>query len=645
MNSTSIFVNGHNIPLIAVDAAVVGSGAAGLNAADWLSDYGVKSVAVFTEGINMGTSRNTGSDKQTYYKLSLSGNEMDSVAAMAADLFVDGVNGDNALAEAAGSVGSFIKLANLGVPFPTNLFGEYIGYKTDHDPRKRATSAGPLTSFFMTECLERSVRGKGIMIYDNFMAVKIITAKKCAAGLLCLNLKQLDSPTRGLTIVQTPNIVLATGGPAGCYLNSVYPESQTGMSGMAIEAGAQCANLDLWQYGLASLKFRWNVSGTYQQVLPRYISVDSAGDEREFLLDYFDDPCKALDMVFLKGYQWPFDSEKISGSSLIDILVHIETQQLGRRVYMDFRKNPSGLEDGFHGLSEEAYQYLANSGALSGLPIDRLKHMNTPAIALYKDNGIDLFSEPLEIGVCAQHNNGGLVVDADWQTTINGLYAAGEVAGTFGVTRPGGSALNSTQVGSHRAAEHIAFKKKQPNSSEIDFTTFAAKASAVLLEEMESMLKNDPLPSQRSDVCAEMSACAAHMRDPARMAKLESKIKNILSGYFQTTSAETPQNLPDALRTRDILITQLAILSAMQKAAEVTGSRGSALVLSDTGAPILPLPGLSYSPNKPLSDNTLLNTALTDTGFISEFKPVRPFPDSEQWFESAWAQFRERRRL
>ena len=103
----------------------------------------------------MGTSRNTGSDKQTYYKLSLCGDEPDSISKMAEDLFAGGgVNGDTALAEAACSVRSFIKLANLGVPFPTNAYGEYVGYKTDHDPRQRATSAGPLTSRYMTECLE-----------------------------------------------------------------------------------------------------------------------------------------------------------------------------------------------------------------------------------------------------------------------------------------------------------------------------------------------------------------------------------------------------------------------------------------------------------------------------------------------------------
>lgn len=37
--------------------------------------------------------------------------------------------------------------------------------------------------------------------------------------------------------------------------------------------------------------------------------------------------------------------------------------------------------------------------------------MNEPAVSLYREHGIDITLEPLEIAVCAQHNNGGL--DAD----------------------------------------------------------------------------------------------------------------------------------------------------------------------------------------------------------------------------------------
>ncbi len=61
------------VSVISLNTVVVGTGAAGYNAADRLYGYGQKDIAIVTENILAGTSRNTGSDKQTYYKLTLSG--------------------------------------------------------------------------------------------------------------------------------------------------------------------------------------------------------------------------------------------------------------------------------------------------------------------------------------------------------------------------------------------------------------------------------------------------------------------------------------------------------------------------------------------------------------------------------------------
>ena len=116
MTEHKITCAGWEIPVYALDALVVGTGCAGFNAADSLYDLGRTDVAIVTEGVQMGTSRNTGSDKQTYYKLSLCGDAADSVQEMAETLFEGGsVHGDTALAEAAGSVRSFMKLVGLGV--------------------------------------------------------------------------------------------------------------------------------------------------------------------------------------------------------------------------------------------------------------------------------------------------------------------------------------------------------------------------------------------------------------------------------------------------------------------------------------------------------------------------------------------------
>src|SRR5574337_1769908 len=52
--------------------------------------------------------------------------------------------------------------------------------------------------------------------------------------------------------------------------------------------------------------------------------------------------------------------------------------------------------------------------------------------------------------------NGGIAVDVWGRSSLEGAYAAGEAAGTHGVTRPGGAALISGQVFGLRCAEHLA---------------------------------------------------------------------------------------------------------------------------------------------------------------------------------------------
>lgn len=639
----AITLGGQRVDLYALDTLVVGSGCAGFNAADTLFDLGRRDIALLTEGVDMGTSRNTGSDKQTYYKLSLCADAADSVYELAENLFQGGsVNGDTALAEAAGSVRSFMKLVNLGVPFPTNTYGEYVGYKTDHDPRQRATSCGPLTSKLMTERLEASVRRKGIPLYDGFQAVKLLVEGGRVRGLIALDKDRLSAQDWGLAVFLCNQVVLATGGPAIAYGQTVYPESQTGSTGMALEVGAAACNLQEWQYGLASVKFRWNVSGTYQQVLPRYISVDKSGREREFLLEYAPSPREALELEFLKGYQWPFDTEKAEGSSLIDLAVYRETSQ-GNRVFLDFRQNPAGLEGGLSGLPQEAREYLERSGAFQETPIQRLAHMNPDAIQLYASHGIDLWQEPLEVAVCAQHNNGGLAVDLHWESTLKGLYAAGEAAGTFGIARPGGSALNSTQVGSLRAAEHIAETCPQALPRE-ELTPGVQSQVEELLGHLGQLLAGGPERpgDQRRAFQQAMSLWAGHIRSLPEMERLARQAEDTLAHFWERTGASSPRELPFVLKNRDMLLVQRAMLSAMALTGRACGSRGSALLADPEGER---LPGLPWGFRRGSGAHRRdwVETRLSPEGANSRFVPVRPLPKTDDWFENVWREYQRRK--
>lgn len=652
MNRSTIKINNKEYDFITVNTVIVGTGAAGFNAADSLYDLGQKDICIVTEGRNMGTSRNTGSDKQTYYKLTLAGDGDDSVHEMAKTLFAGGsMHGDIALTEAALSAKGFYKLASIGVPFPHNKYGEYVGYKTDHDPRQRATSAGPLTSKFMTEKLEKQIESKGIMIFDGYYVIKILQKDGSACGLITINNSKTDQDNFGITIFNCTNIVYATGGPAGIYDTSVYPISHTGSTGIAFEAGAKGVNLTESQYGIASIKFRWNLSGTYQQVIPRYISTDQEGnDEKEFLDEYFTDKGRLFDCIFLKGYQWPFDPRKIDniGSSIIDILVFNETAIKGRRVFMDFRRNPKHFS--FDLLNEESHTYLKNSNAFQSTPIERLEHMNKPAIELYQNNGIDLYSENLEIAVCAQHNNGGLMGNIWYESNIKHLFPVGEVNGTFGVYRPGGSALNSTQVSSFRAAQYISQNyTDNPSSSEEFIINWKDEINGCyeLTEKLIDKKSDSNILDLRKRYQKLMTKSGAHIRSLKEVSEAVNTSLQELKSFESVTKINNTSEIPDAFRNRDILITQYVYLCAIKEYIEKGGrSRGSYLVRDDKGS--LPMEDLPEIFRFTLDDQQLMKKVCSvsfnkeDLSVKYEWSEVRPIPTEDNWFENVWSEYRKK---
>ena len=638
---------------------IIGSGAAGFQAALRLYQNGERDLAIITENIKSGTSRNTGSDKQTYYKLTLSGNDADSVRNMAEDLFAGQcVDGDQALCEAALSARCFFALTELGVPFPCTEHGEFMGYKTDHDRGRRATSAGPYTSKLMTEALERSVKEKQILILDQMQAIQILTYMNQVKGILCLDKNIHSEPA--YKIIWCKNVILATGGPAGMYHDSVYPVSQTGSTGMAFEAGASGKNLTEWQFGMASLNPRWNVSGTYMQVLPSFISTDQDGnDEKEFLLDYFNELPDLLSMVFLKGYQWPFDVNKIfGGSSVIDLLVYQETVLKKRRVFLDYRVNPGNLEKDrdlpYASMIPEAKEYLSQAGACFGTPIERLKHMNEPAILFYQDHHVDLFKERLEIAVCAQHNNAGLSTNHLWETNLSGLYAIGEVCASHGVTRPGGTALNAGQVGAVRAAEGI-FLKKRTHMKEASPSTESGIKERLRIQALDRIRLSEhaegncPLSELWINASKRMSAAAGMIRNQVQMETALKETEDDICQFMQKAKSPSVSQLSLFYKLYDMLLSQKMYLFAMLDYAKAGGgSRGSALYTDSTGE----LPGFPGCQtfgelyrcrlDQKMHGQEVQEVTLKEGTPSASRRPVRPLPDVDYFFENQWRIYRER---
>jgi succinate dehydrogenase/fumarate reductase flavoprotein subunit len=236
--------------------------------------------------------------------------------------------------------------------------------------------------------------------------------------------------------------------------------------------------------------------------------------------------------------------------------------------------------------------------------------MNAPAIELYRSRGIDLYSELLEIDMCAQHNNGGFSVDVNYESSsVKNLFISGEAAGVFGIHRPGGSALNSTQVGSLRAAEYIS----KMGERSISFPTYTVPSLKYARSNIAKI--KDSLQS-------EMSLVADFDRDTKGMKALFDKVNDIFENFFEVAKISDPSEISELFKLYDTVLTQRSVLSAMIYSAQTVGTHGSSLVNGCSEGNI----------NYPKKDRTLTR------GEISYSEKISPIPNPELWFETLLAQ-------
>ncbi|HEX9168636.1 MAG TPA: FAD-binding protein [Roseiarcus sp.] len=645
---------GFSIPVHRSDALVLGSGAAGLRAAVELKRRNVD-VVVATQSAFGGTSACSGSDKQTLHTANGAGRG-DDFGAMAGALGAGGaMDEDTAYVEAAGSLRALSSLQFMGLPIPQDRLGGVLRYRTDHDEAGRATSCGPRTSRLMVQALAREAIRLNVPIFNHTTAVRLVVepgAQPRCAGAIAMSPKRSahDNPL-GLVIFASDAVVIATGGPGELYRDSVYPRNCFGSLGIALEAGLEVVNLTESQFGIGTSRegFPWNLSGTYVQAMPYIFSRDTRGNERNFLADYYRTTQELASNVFRKGYQWPFHAMRLLGfgSSLVDLAVVKETRA-GRKVFMDFNRNPlpvSGdAEFNLDHLDADVRGYLTNAGALLEKPLDRLRKMNPLSIELYKRYKYDITRNPLEFGVNNQHMNGGLAVDSWGATNICGCYAIGEAAGTHGVTRPGGAALNAGQVFGTRCAEHIAATRNRR----------ASRLSAELIDEaivrvVDVLRADSPLTIKliRKDVQNRMSDHAGFLCNAG-------EVKSALAAARALNESIRRQGIaysgaPGALKAlqwRQTAILSEAVLTALAfYIASGGGSRGARAICASNGdrvpeARIGTVEDVRFLGERTEHRSEQIHLRLGAAVFACEAHPIRlRDPDDKPFFERDWPDF------
>jgi aspartate oxidase len=215
--------------------------------------------------------------------------------------------------------------------------------------------------------------------------------------------------------------------------------------------------------------------------------------------------------------------------------------------------------------------------------------MNPLAIELYRRYKVDIAAEPLEFAVNNQHMNGGIMVDVWGRSSLAGCYAIGEAAGTHGVTRPGGAALNAGQVFGTRAAEHIGASGKAKTASSADLRIPAAAA----LSEVLSVVKSDSslsVRSIRSEVQARMSDKAGLICDGESVSAALTAARSLNDQIRQNGIAcERAAEAGRAIQWQQMALASEAVLSALDHFIRNGGGSRGARAICDPKGESVPL--------------------------------------------------------
>ena len=231
-------------------------------------------------------------------------------------------------------------------------------------------------------------------------------------------------------VVRAHATVLATGGAGRLFKKNVNPPGLEGDGwAMALRAGARLVNLEFFQIGPGVTKPRipFIIHSHMWKLKPRL--TNARGEE--FVGRYCPPGTSPDDVIDAKTMSYPFSVRTIA--RYLDIAIFKEL--------MAGRGTESGgvLFDVTH-VGEGELRRRAP------ITYDTLRRA-----------GADLATTPIELGLFVQNFNGGVLIDRDGHTGVEGLYAAGEVTGgVHGADRPGGNNLIDTQVFGCRAGRAAA---------------------------------------------------------------------------------------------------------------------------------------------------------------------------------------------
>jgi len=311
------------------------------------------------------------------------------------------------------------RLAELGVPFNRGEAERWHLTREGGHSHRRIVHVADATGWAVQQALEKAAaEHPNITLIPNMIAIDLVTgrhAEQPSEERHVWGVYAVDRETGRVSLLTGRATVLATGGASRAWLYSTNPRGSTGDGiAMAWRAGCRVSNMEFNQFHPTCL---------YNPDVKNFLITEAMRGEGGVL------KIPSSGEAFMKRFD---PRGELAPRDIVARAIDHELKRLGIDfVHLD--------------ISHREPDFI-------------LSHFPTIAERLAKsDIGVDVTKEPIPVVPAAHYTCGGVVVDLDGKTDLDGLYAAGEVSesGLHGANRLASNSVLECLVFGLAASRHI----------------------------------------------------------------------------------------------------------------------------------------------------------------------------------------------
>lgn len=293
-----------------------------------------------------------------------------------------------------------------------------LGKEGGHSERRILHAKDTTGREIATSLVETARKTKNITLLEDHYAIDLITTGKLGSVTddRILGAYVLEIKSGEVKVMESPRVILATGGCGKTYLYTTNPDSATG-DGLAMSwrAGASIANMEFIQFHPTCF----------------YNPAATGPEARSFLVS---EAVRGEGAVLINGdgHQFVNDHDPRGSLAPRDIVARAIDTEIKRTgapcVFLDVSPLGETFAERFPFIHETLLGY-----------------------------GHNALEAPIPVVPAAHYQCGGVVTDLHGKTTIRGLYAVGEVActGLHGANRLASNSLLEGNVMARRALAEI----------------------------------------------------------------------------------------------------------------------------------------------------------------------------------------------